>query len=265
MADDKEPKKPRRRRKKAFWPVPKPHTTVLPTHLFTDHDAWFYLFHSLLALIVLYPYLETAGELRSPWMLTLLNSIVILTIIWAVSINRLQFFLGLLIGIPAIVTDWIPCVAGSCSVPFQLISLTSTFLLYLYAIMIIIPYLLHSEEIHTDELYGTASLYILLGLSWACLYQAIEISHPGSFHITDVRNLDAVMNWSDFLYFSFTTLTTLGYGDIAPITSQARSLSILEAFTGVIFIALMLSRAIGLHVTHTLMEKAKIREIEGDE
>ena len=78
-------------------------------------------------------------------------------------------------------------------------------------------------------------------------FQLVEGMQPGSFYIDPARNVDGIVNWADLLFYSFATLTTLGYGDITPITSPARSLAALEAVTGVLYIAFLVARLVGLH------------------
>jgi len=151
-------------------------------------------------------------------------------------------FAGLLL-LPALIDVWIPFQGQWAIVPH--LSLVG---LYIYAVLLIVPYLMHSREVGIDELFGSISLYLLLGLTWASFYYIIEKARPGSFYVDSIYNRDQIVNLSEFIYYSFITLTTLGYGDIVPISPFARAVSIIEALTGVFFIALVFSRAISLYV-----------------
>jgi hypothetical protein len=95
-------------------------------------------------------------------------------------------------------------------------------------------YLHNSRSISLAELNTAVSIYLLLGATWAALYGVIENLHPGSFqlggHVTDRP--------SDLIYFSLVTLTTIGYGDIVPLTGEARMLAALEGVTGVLYVAI---------------------------
>jgi hypothetical protein len=95
-------------------------------------------------------------------------------------------------------------------------------------------YLQKSRYVSRGHLYTAASIYLLLGAAWASLYGVIESLHPGSFQLggqlTDRQ--------SDFIYFSLVTLSTVGYGDIVPLTGEARMLAALEGVTGVLYIAI---------------------------
>lgn len=226
------------KKNKPFWP-PKTQSNILPTHLFYPKGRLFYLFHALLFIILIYPYIETSIAKLPPLLLTITNLAVIGSIIYAVSINRKQIVVGLTIGLPTLIFCWI-------HIPFtQKIALLLTTLLYIYTILLIIPYLIGAKEIGSEEIYGAISLYFLLGLTWATIYQELEWFYPESLQFIGYHQQNTELIWSDYLFFSFTTLTTLGYGDIIPVNSNARSLSIIETTTGVLFLTVMVARIIG--------------------
>jgi hypothetical protein len=103
------------------------------------------------------------------------------------------------------------------------------------------------NEVTTDLIMAAASAYILLGLVWAYAYYLLESFHPNSFKASENVGDDI---WN-FYYYSFVTLTTMGYGDILAITKSARALSILEALTGQLYLAIMISRLVGLHASQS--------------
>jgi hypothetical protein len=228
----------------------KPHPKkILPVHLFYEQRSLFYLFHGLLILLLIYPYVEIETEKHSPWLLTVTNTVLITAIIYTICMNRKQSFLATVIGSSII------GLATYSPIDYQLGISILSLILYGYAIILTISYLLCAEIVETQEIYGVMSIYILLGLAFAQIFLLVEWAHPGSFHHMEKGISDIVLTWSDFIFFSFTTLTTLGYGDISPVTSQARSLAIIEALTGVIFLATMVSRLIGLYISHSLLKK----------
>jgi len=96
---------------------------------------------------------------------------------------------------------------------------------------------------------GALSAYVLLGLAWAFIYAIIEENAPGSFNVGAIPLDDVVGRARCMLYFSYVTLTTLGYGDITPISQPARSLALLEALTGQIYLVVLVARLVSLHVT----------------
>ena len=87
------------------------------------------------------------------------------------------------------------------------------------------------------------SIYVLVGIFWYLLFMFLLMIDPDSFYI---RNFNPEMVSIDMIYFSFTTLTTLGYGDITPVSYTAKMWSITEAMMGVMFLAVMISRVVSL-------------------
>ncbi|MEM1281966.1 MAG: potassium channel family protein [Chlamydiota bacterium] len=214
-------------------------------------NQWFYLFHALIIMLILFPYLDPEYTLHHhPQPLLLLNSAVILIIIYTVSPTKRYFTLGLIFGLPALVCFWVEDMSNN-----SLVILGSILAMYLYAIWMTIRFLLKSNEFSMDQVFGGASVYILIGLTWTIAFQGIEIFKPGSFVTDDPSNVENILSWSDFIYYSFTTLTTLGYGDITPLHPAARSLAILEAITGVIFVPVIISGILSIVITSTLHKK----------
>lgn len=125
-----------------------------------------------------------------------------------------------------------------------------------FLIQMLVMILIHIEkenEVTTDLIMAAASAYILLGLVWAYAYYLLEVLHPNSFKASENMGDDM---WN-FYYYSFVTLTTMGYGDILAITKSARALSILEAITGQLYLAIMISRLVGLHASQSGIGKGK--------
>lgn len=109
------------------------------------------------------------------------------------------------------------------------------------------------NEVTLDLIMAAASAYILLGLVWAYAYYLLEIFHPHSFKASENVGDDI---WN-FYYYSFVTLNTVGYGDIVANTKSARALSILEATTGQLYLAIMISRLVGLYASQSGIGKGK--------
>ena len=109
------------------------------------------------------------------------------------------------------------------------------------------------NEVTIDLIMAAACAYILLGMIWAYAYYFLESFYPGSFSIVENSTDDLV----DFNYYSFVTLTTVGYGDILAITRAARALSIFEAITGQLYLAIMISRLVGMHASQAGIGKGK--------
>jgi hypothetical protein len=93
-------------------------------------------------------------------------------------------------------------------------------------------YLTNSPSIGRAHLYTAISIYLLIGYTWAALYYAWDVFYPGSIQLSQATN-----HQSELLYFSFVTLSTIGYGDVVPLSGEARMLAVLEGVTGVLYIA----------------------------
>jgi len=213
---------------------------------------WVYLFLTLLLLLVLYPFVKESDLSNAPLILYILNGVVILAIMYEVSYTLIEFLIALAFGLPSIILGWFP--QDSFIVLSQSILHT---ILYSYAIFMILSVLMPQKKADIETIYGTISVYILIGLCWTNIYNIVDFFHPGSFAFSNPI-IDRPFDWSDYLYYSFVTLTTLGYGDIVPVAPQARSCAILESIFGVIFIAVMVSKTIGLYVsgiTKTIVKK----------
>ncbi len=99
-------------------------------------------------------------------------------------------------------------------------------------------------SVTVHRIFGAVAAYLLLGLVWAQAYQLVSLAHPGAF--TGAADVGADAAW---VYFSFVTLTTTGYGDIVPVHASARSLANLEALIGQLYPAVLLARLVSLELT----------------
>jgi voltage-gated potassium channel Kch len=98
-----------------------------------------------------------------------------------------------------------------------------------------------------SRLQGAVAVYLLLGLAWAHAYVIFNRNHPAAFAIQE-NTPPTVAAWT---YFSFVTLTTVGYGDIVPKAPVARMLAVAEALTGQLYLAVLLARLVALQVGST--------------
>ena len=103
--------------------------------------------------------------------------------------------------------------------------------------------IIRTKKIDSHIVSSAISIYILIGVFWYLLFMFLLMIDPDSF---DIRNFNPEMVSIDMIYFSFTTLTTLGYGDITPVSYTAKMWSITEAMMGVMFLAVMISRVVSL-------------------
>ena len=104
-----------------------------------------------------------------------------------------------------------------------------------------------TDRVTSNLIMGSIVLYLLIGMLFAFVYALFDLVAPGAVHIP-ASSGPAVGKLSDFLYFSFSTLTTTGYGDAVPVNSLAKMVASLEGVTGSIYLAIVVARLVGMHV-----------------
>ena len=120
---------------------------------------------------------------------------------------------------------------------------------FLFNAITISSYVLQQKNVTHGMIFGAVCGYLLVGVSWAFTYSFVALLEPGSFAIAVSGQTSQGDVLPDFFYYSFVTLTTLGYGDITPVGPFARSLSTLEAVVGQIYLTVLIARLVGLHIS----------------
>lgn len=115
-----------------------------------------------------------------------------------------------------------------------------------FVVVCLLRYMLRDEVMTLDELFAAAGLYVLMAFVFAYLYAMLELLAPGAFFINPVNNPDGATRWWDLLYFSFTCLTSVGFGEITPVSDHARSLVMIQQMVGVLYLALVISRLVSM-------------------
>ncbi|GJM14793.1 MAG: hypothetical protein DHS20C13_01200 [Thermodesulfobacteriota bacterium] len=204
-----------------------------------------YLTKSLLLLIVAYPYVQ--GDMGGQILLSLLATLVMIMSVIAVGDKKSHTVIALLFAAPwfLLLLLKVPLIPVDAT---QLVNdeIVFAFLLFAYTTYRIFIHIIKSRDVTAEILSASICVYLLIGLTWATLYVIVNMFYPGSFIDTDGR---ALQDGPDFLFFSYVTLTTVGYGNIEAITDQARSFASLEALTGQLYLTVMVARLVGLHIS----------------
>ncbi|MEA3488766.1 MAG: ion channel [Candidatus Omnitrophota bacterium] len=223
--------------------------------------AFFYLLTSLLFVLLAYPVFE-----KVPWsgkMLALLFSGILVAGAYVTSReSRIRFIISISLAVPTVLflwTDQLTPQKSSWSFFLDVISYSFMVAFTFYTAVCVLLHLMKARKVTADILAGAACAYFLLGLSWTMLYLLLDLVQPGSFIFAEHFAQISPNKWSVFNYYSFVTLTTLGYGEITPVTSRAQSFAILEAVTGVLFTALLISRLVGMYL-YQLKEGNSVKE-----
>jgi Ion channel len=114
---------------------------------------------------------------------------------------------------------------------------------HLVIIVVLGIYIFAARKVFTEIILAATSLYLILGSGFAAVFALIEWLQPGSF----VGANGGVTAWQELLYFSYVTLTSLGYGDILPVKYYAQAFAAFEAIVGVLYTVILLSRLVGMH------------------
>lgn len=120
-------------------------------------------------------------------------------------------------------------------------------------LVVVLGRTLRDGPVTTQRLHGAVAAYLLLGVIWALAYALLASAVPAAFS-GPVKAEDGSRAW---LYFSFVTLTTVGYGDVLPVHPVARSLAILEAVTGPLYLAILIARLVSQAVAGVSSRRAK--------
>jgi len=201
-----------------------------------------------MALMVLEPLLYDRTRIK--FLIDIFFTVILFTSIYAVSDKKGTTLVAILLALPKLGTTW-----ANNFVPHPLLYfLDSLFgIIFIgYIIILILRHIFRQEDVSSETIYGAIVVYILLGLMWVFLYNITEILYPGSFSVAAV--LDAESK-KVLYFFSFVTLTTLGYGDITPVSAPARSLAMVEAIVGQMYLAVLIARLVGIHISQSMMKK----------
>ncbi len=163
---------------------------------------------------------------------------------YALSKTSTVFRLSCLLASAVIGLEILDYVFGKIEI-LLLLQIALSILFIIQTLIMILKHLIIEQEITADMIMGGACAFVLLGFAWAYAYYLLEIFHPNSLTVTQALNDDI----SDYIYYSFVTLTSVGYGDILAVSPQARGLAILEAIVGQLYLAIMVARLVSLHIS----------------
>jgi hypothetical protein len=194
--------------------------------------------------LLLYPFLEGNGAGRAVF--SVVGIALLGLVVLAVRSTPGLTWVGLLLGVPATVLLLIQAVTDSDDLlPY---SSAIEAVLYFYAAGALILYMLADHEITRDELFAVGATFTLVAWGFAYLYTVCQAVQPGSF--TAAIDPTGDRSWMELLFLSFTTLSSTGLSDVVPVRPFARSLVMIEQVAGVAYVAMVVSRLVGLMVMY---------------
>ena len=213
--------------------------------------------YSYQGLLVIILFIMIAYPLLPPSIFTRLIFQILITGILIFSIysliqNKRQFAIGLFLAVPTLALGWIGLYSSAHFITIT--GLMFRILFFGYIIFVFLTSIFKTKKITSDLIYGSICIYLLIGIEWSFIYSLAEVIRPGSFDLSSIIQgteitADETHNLNPhFIYFSFTTLTTLGYGDILPKTLSSKFLTSLEAITGQFYVAVLVARLVAVHL-----------------
>ncbi|PCI92847.1 hypothetical protein COB11_06440 [Candidatus Aerophobetes bacterium] len=194
---------------------------------------------SFLCLLVVYPL--TAGHDSNAYLIRSFFSLLLVVSLYLFTYNRSWFIAAIVLFIPSIIFDWLGLVYPG---------ITFNFLAHLFSLLYVALaicgfrcLIFSSLKITTDTVLGTICIYLLIGVFYFQIYSMIDLFSTDAFIGTFAANKE-----EELLYYSYVSLTTLGFGEIVAKSLPAKFISILEAITGQLYIAIVIARIIAVYV-----------------
>lgn len=210
---------------------------------------------ALILLLVAAPFFEKTvnGESIEHALMTL----VLVLGVFAVGRSRRTLVWAVVLVLPAVASRWMHHFWPELA-PKE-ISLVAGLVFLAFLIGQFLRFILRAPRVNAEVMYAGISVYLLLGLSWMLAYQFVWLWDPNdpAFAFSTGPATRQTMNGFTAYYFSFITLTTVGYGDITPVSNVARALAAMEAMTGTLYVAVLISRLVALYSSEKLQSDEK--------
>jgi voltage-gated potassium channel len=208
---------------------------------FFQKNRIIFLLVAILALIIGKPLL--GGIFHYRYIPDSLLTIIFIAAIFAISRKRKHIFIALGLAVPMFGGIW--SYYWLKSIEIVVISEIFGALFVGFTISCLIKFIINEKEVTKEVIYAAVVVYLLLAITWAFAYHILAFFYQGSFSHSAGQSSD----FYPFLYFSYVTITTLGYGDVLPLNQQASSLAILEAVSGQMYLVVVVAWLVGMHVS----------------
>ncbi len=205
----------------------------------------------LVALVLLFLTAPLVEDLPHGDLLeALLVTAVMMAALVAVGGKRAALTTGIVLLIPALVGKWLDHLRPGLLHPAFF--LTAGLAFFIFVVARLVHFIVRAPYVDANVLCAGVSGFLMLGLAWAPAYLAVARLNPAAFNLpAPAAGGVAVLDPFSAFYFSFITLCTVGYGDITPVSKLARMLAVVEAITGLFYMAVLISRLVSLHASAT--------------
>ena len=164
---------------------------------------------------------------------------------FSISRSRLQIWIMIVLSSATVLPLW------QLAIPNRLISESLNNAIWLmlisYIVLIIFQDIMRARRISSNEIYGAISIYLLIGAFFGIVYQTVLLFDPNALYFNPTNFKKLPPPDGESFYYSFITLSTVGYGDVSPVSPIARSISMTEAILGVMYVATMIARFVAGH------------------
>jgi hypothetical protein len=177
--------------------------------------------------------------------LSILFTLVLVSGVLAIAGRGPILTVATLLALPTLAGRWINHYRPDLLPPE--VFLIGGILFMLFVISNLLLFILRAPSVNIEVLCASIAAYLLLGLLWTLAYWLVAELIPGAFAFNTASTAETSMNGFNAVYFSFVTLSTVGYGDITPVSSVARMLAAMEAITGLLYVAVLIARLVAIH------------------
>jgi hypothetical protein len=200
----------------------------------------------LIALALLFTFVPFVEEIEGGELIaSFLFSLVLLSAILAVAERKRVLVIALVLAVPAIAGRWINHFRPDLVPPA--VFLVGGLILIIFVVAHLLRFVLRAPSVTTEVLCASISAYLMLGLMWTMAYWLVDQLTPGGAFSFNTNAGTRSINGFNGFYFSFITLSTVGYGDITPVSKIARWLAAMEAMTGLLYVAVLIARLVSLY------------------
>ncbi len=194
--------------------------------------------------VLLYPFMDESPVGRAA--LSIFGLIVLFLAVRAVHATPALTWIAVLLGVPIVVLTILEIV-DPLNTQVLLASSILHAIFYFYTTFALLRYMFQDRFVTRDELWATGATFTVLAWAFAYTFMAVQIIWPGSF--TAGVGTGETRTWFELLFLSFTNLTSVGLSDIVPVLPQARSWVMIEQVAGLLYVAIVISRIVGLTIT----------------
>ncbi len=208
-------------------------------------SRFLYIIFAIMLVLLVNPFIRPLG-LMGHLFSSLFLSMIPLASAYALTKDKKKAIIILILAAPFVILDGLNVYFTNRLLMVVAFSFGTT--LYFYIVVLLVKNLLSIRVITADLICCAISIYFLIGIMWAGIYSVLEGISPGSFSET-----------TDLLYYSFVTLTTVGYGDVAPLTTLSKRLAVFEAAMGSIYMAVIIAMIVGRYMSMQVEQDSESR------